>query len=103
MGLRAKIDRSNFGVTCRTPALLEAGSTHCAGECERLSLRRAFVRCEAAPPGDAVQLTLCLPSLGPVEVDGKVLWRRLGGCSIRFTHLAAGALAALCTFLGAVD
>ena len=34
-----------------------------------------FVRCEQCPEGDQVSMIVCLPSLGPVELDGEVVVR----------------------------
>jgi hypothetical protein len=94
--------RRNKRVACNAAAVITTDTGTFPGVCESLSLGGAFVSCEPAPPSDVVSMILCLPSLGPVEVTGEVLYREPRGCGIRFTHLASAALMAICTFVGAV-
>ena len=95
--------RRHTRVPCTAAAIITTDGGTVSGVCENLSLGGAFVNCEPVPPGDSVSVTLCLPSLGPVELTGKVLRREARGCGIRFTHLASTALIAICTYIGTVS
>jgi hypothetical protein len=87
-------------ISCHAAAVLttRAGAYPCM--CQNLSLGGAFLACPSQPEGDVVSLRVCLPSLGPVELDGKILYRNLAGCGVRFQNMAATALAVLRAFLG---
>ena len=89
-------------VCCNAAAVITTDQGTFPGVCVSLSRCGAFVTCDQAPSSDAVSMILCLPSLGPVEVAGEVLYRKPSGCGIRFTRIASTALIAICTFVGVV-
>jgi hypothetical protein len=99
---QARPVRNNVRVDCNAAAVITTETDTCPGVCESLSIAGAFVRCEAAPAQKDVSMILCLPSLGPVEVAGEILYREARGCGIRFTHVASAAVVAICTFVGTV-
>ena len=96
-----KSTRRYVRVACNAAAVITTDAGTFPGVCDSLSLGGAFVRCETTPSCDIVSMILCLPSLGPVEVTGEVLYRDPRGCGIRFTSLASNAMTAICTFVGA--
>ena len=102
MSQDGKTPRRNTRIACNTAAVITSDAGTFPGVCESLSLGGAFVRCETAPASDSVSMILCLPSLGPVEVAGEILYREPEGCGIRFTHLASAAVVAICAFVGSV-
>ena len=87
-------------VACLAPAVVCTETDTCPGVCESLSLEDAYVVCDEPPAGDEVSVVLCLPSLGPVEIGGRIHTRGPHGIAVHFTRLATTALLALCTFIG---
>ncbi len=94
--------RKNPRIACNAAAVITTDDGTYPGVCESLSPAGAFVRCDTSPPEDKVSVIVCLPSLGPVELDAEVLYRQPQGCGIRFTGLASAALMAISTFVGTV-
>ena len=97
---QSKSSRKNPRIVCNAAAVVITRRGTYPGVCESLSPGGAFVRCDRCPAEDQVSLIVCLPSLGPVELDGEVLYRQPEGCGIRFTGLASTALTAISTFMG---
>ncbi|HEY3446014.1 MAG TPA: PilZ domain-containing protein [Myxococcales bacterium] len=102
MAEQTKPCRKNPRIVCNAAAVITTDGGTYPGVCESLSPGGAFVRCDACPSEDRVSVIVCLPSLGPIELDGEVLYRQPQGCGIRFTGLASAALMAICTFMGSV-
>ena len=88
-------------VACHAAATVSFGGATVLGTCENLSLGGAFFRGAAPPLSGSVTMTLCLPSVGPVEMSGEVCHGDQAGCGIRFTRLPSQALAAICAYVGA--
>lgn len=89
-------------ISCNAAAVITTETGTYPGVCKELSLDGTYVRCEAQPTSDSVSLIVCLPSLGPIELNGEIRERRQDGCVIRFTNLASAAALAICTFMGTV-
>lgn len=92
--------RKNPRIVCNAAAVLTTARGTYPGVCESLSAGGAFVRCRECPAEDRVALVVCLPSLGPVELAGEVLYRQSDGCGIKFTGFASAALFAIDAFMG---
>lgn len=56
------------------------------GTVRDLSSNGAFVACEPLPLLSRVLLSFELPSLGPIEAVGWVLWSRVGDCDVTDAH-----------------
>lgn len=92
--------RKNPRIVCNAAAVINTERGTYPGVCESLSEGGAFVRCPECPKSDRVSLVVCLPSLGPIELAGEVVYRRPEGCGIKFTGFASAALFAIDAFMG---
>ncbi len=97
---RTFTQRRYVRVPCNAAATITRGDRTTAGVCDSLSVGGAFFRGEAAPARAPVKMVLCLPSMGPIEVQGEVCYSRGEGIGIRFTQLPPGALMAICSYVG---
>ncbi|MGC4113155.1 MAG: PilZ domain-containing protein [Myxococcales bacterium] len=88
-------------VPCNAAAVVTLGERRASGICDSLSVGGAFFKGEAAPARSPLKLVLCLPSMGPIEVEGEVCYSREDGIGIRFTQLPPNALMAICAYVGA--
>ncbi|HEY3447172.1 MAG TPA: PilZ domain-containing protein [Myxococcales bacterium] len=94
------VQRRYARVACNAAAVVTRGEHSAAGICDSLSIGGAFFKGEAAPARAPLKLVLCLPSMGPIEVEGEVCYSRADGIGIRFTQLPPNALMAICTYVG---
>ncbi|MGC4120811.1 MAG: PilZ domain-containing protein [Myxococcales bacterium] len=95
-----KRNRENPRIACNAAAIITTPRGTYPGVCESLSPGGAFVRCDHCPPDNRVTVIVCLPSLGPVELEGEILYRQPTGCGIRFTGPASSGLTTVQTFIG---
>lgn len=94
------VQRRYTRVPCNAAAVVTQGEHTAAGICDSLSVGGAFFKGESAPAKATVKMVLCLPSMGPIEVEGEVCYARADGIGIRFTQLPPVALMAICTYVG---
>ncbi|MGC4117990.1 MAG: PilZ domain-containing protein [Myxococcales bacterium] len=94
-------ERQHTRIPCFAPAVVESGGEMVAGVCENISLGGAFFRGAPRPRTPFVQMVLCIPSLGPVEVEGEVRHACADGFGVRFTWLSPAAALGIRIFLGA--
>jgi len=87
-------------VNCNAAAVMTAGATTVTGVCENISIGGAYFKGSEAPPVGPVVLTLCLPSMGPIELSGEVCHTSTDACGIRFTNIPRSAFSAICAYVG---
>jgi hypothetical protein len=91
--------RRHVRVACNAAAVITTADDTFAGVCQNISLGGAYFSGDTAPASGSITFTLCLPSMGPVELVGEVRPRAPTGCGIRFTQIPYPALTAICAYV----
>lgn len=98
---RHQPERRHSRVDCNAAALLRVGETTFTGVFENLSLGGACFRGTAIPPAGVVHVTLCLPSMGTIQLTGEIRHVAPGACGIRFVDVPSDSLEAISAYVGA--
>lgn len=87
-------------VPCNVAAMVAFRDAQYSGVCQNLSVGGAYFRGGSAPSATDVDIVLCIPSLGPVELHGEVCHSEADGVGVRFKQIPSQALSALCAYVG---